>query len=138
MLVGVEGIVDINYWAVLLAAGLTFAVGGLWYSPLLFGRRWMELTQLTEAEAAAGATRVFGAAAVLQLAMALNLALFLGPKPTLAFAVGASFAAGFGWVALGMGVTFLFERRPLGLWLIDDGYHAVSFTMMGLVLGVWP
>ncbi|MEZ4237537.1 MAG: DUF1761 domain-containing protein [Myxococcota bacterium] len=129
---------SIDYLAVLVAAVSTFAVGGLWYSPLLFGTRWARLAGLDEAELGRGAARVFGGAFVLQLAMVLNLALFLGPEPTLGFATAASFAAGFGWVALGMGVTCLFERRPLGLWLIDGGYHAVSFTVMGLVLGLWP
>ena len=129
---------SISYAAVAVAAVSTFAVGGLWYSPLLFGTRWMALTGLTEAEVGQGAGRVFGGAFVLQLAMALNLAAFLGPAPNLGFAVAASFAAGFGWVALGMGVTYLFERRPLALWLINGGYHMVAFTLMGLILGAWP
>ncbi len=129
---------DIDYVAVIVAAASTFAVGGMWYSPILFGRRWMALTGLSEPELAGGAGRVFGGALVLQLVMTLNLAFFLGPDPSVAFAVGASFAAGFGWVALGMGVTYLFERKPLGLWLIDGGYHTVAFTLVGLVLGLWP
>ena len=29
-----------NYWAVLLAAAPSFVLGGLWYSPRLFGRIW--------------------------------------------------------------------------------------------------
>lgn len=129
---------SIDYLAVVVAAISTFAVGGLWYSPLLFGGRWQRLTGLTDAELTRGAAGVFGGAFVLQLAMTLNLAMFLGPQPGAPFALGASFAAGFGWVALGMGVTFLFERRPLALWLIDGGYHAVAFTVAGAVLGLWP
>ena len=124
--------------AALVAAVSSFAVGGLWYSPLLFGGRWMAYVGLTEEELGQGMGRVFGGAFVLQLVMALNLAAFIGPEPSLAFATGAAFAAGFGWVALGMGVTYLFERRPLGLWVINGGYHMVAFTGMGLILGAWP
>ena len=29
-----------NFWIVLLAAVSSFLVGGLWYSPMLFGRIW--------------------------------------------------------------------------------------------------
>lgn len=29
-----------NLWAVLLAAASSFMLGGLWYSPALFGRIW--------------------------------------------------------------------------------------------------
>lgn len=128
----------IDYPAVGVAAIASFVIGGLWYSPLLFAHRWAALTGLREEELASDALRVLGGGFVLTLAMALNLAMFLGPDPGVGFAVGASVAAGFGWVALGMGVTFLFERRPLGLWLIDGGYHAVSFAAMGLVFGLWP
>lgn len=130
--------VSISTAAVLVATVSAFVVGGLWYSPLLFGSRWAALVGLTDEQVASDTARVFGGAFVLQLAMALNLAAFLGPDPSLEFAVGASFAAGFGWVALGMGVTYLFERRPLGLWLINGGYHMVSFTLMGVILGAWP
>ena len=31
----------VNVLAVLTAAALTFGLGALWYSPLLFARRWM-------------------------------------------------------------------------------------------------
>ena len=127
----------VNYLAVLAAAISTFLVGGLWYSPRLFGTRWAQYTGLTEERMQVDAPRTFAGAFALQLAMALNLALFLGPA-SLGFAVAASLAAGLGWVALGMGVTYLFERRPLGLWLINAGYHVVSFLLMGLILGAWP
>lgn len=129
---------SVNYLAVLCAAIATFLVGGLWYSPILFGARWASYTGLSEDQLRQDAGRVFGGAFALQLAMALNLGLFLGPDPSLAFALGASLAAGLGWVGLGMGVTYLFERRPLGLWLINAGYHVASFAVMGAVLALWP
>ena len=128
----------IDYLAVVVAAISTFAVGGMWYSPLLFGDRWMALANVRPDQLSSDAPKVFGGAFVLQLAMVLNLAFFLGPDPGLPFAVGAAFAAGLGWVGLGMGVTYLFERRPLGLWLINGGYHVVAFTAMGVILGAWP
>jgi hypothetical protein len=36
-----------------------------------------------------------------------------------------------------MGVTYLFEARPLKLFLVDAGYHAVTFVVMGGILGIW-
>src|SRR5436305_1294649 len=38
----------INYLAVLVAAIVIFVVGGLWYSPLLFAKRWIALQNRTE------------------------------------------------------------------------------------------
>ena len=40
------------------------------------------------------------------------------------------------WVATSFGVNYLFERRPLGLWLINGGYHVLQFTLYGIVFGL--
>ena len=128
----------LNYLAIFASAVSTFLVGGLWYSPVLFGKAWQREVGLSdEALKARNPARVFGPAFVLALLMAFNLVAFIGTDASLGFAVAAAFAAGFGWVALGMGVTYLFEARSLRLWLIDAGYHVVAFTLMGVILGIW-
>ena len=38
----------INYLAVLVAGIVIFVLGGLWYSPVLFARRWIALQGRTE------------------------------------------------------------------------------------------
>lgn len=49
----------------------------------------------------------------------------------------AGFLAGFGWVALGIAVIALFERRSWKYVLINGGYMTVAFVAMGLILGAW-
>ena len=39
---------ELNYWAILLAALSSFMLGGLWYSPVLFGKVWLEGCGLTD------------------------------------------------------------------------------------------
>ncbi len=34
---------ELNYLAILVAAFVQFVIGGLWYSPLLFGKHWMKI-----------------------------------------------------------------------------------------------
>lgn len=34
---------ELNYLAILVAAFVQFVLGGLWYSPLLFGKQWMKI-----------------------------------------------------------------------------------------------
>ena len=131
-----------NYLAILTAAVSAFVLGGLWFSPVLFGTAWKRELGLTEEEckrreAAGGAGRIMGTAFVLELIMAFNLAAFLGAKSTLAFGAFAGAAAGFGWVALSMGVNYLFEQRSLRFFFINAGYHGIAFTMMGAILGAW-
>ena len=129
---------SINVPAVLCAALMTFAIGGLWYSPLLFARAWMREAGLTEEQTRqAPMARVFGLSALAALAMAFNPAAFIGPKASLGFGLFAGAAAGIGWVAMSLGVIYLFEQRSLKLWLINSGYQVLSYTLMGGLLGVW-
>ena len=61
----------------------------------------------------------------------------IGPKPAPGFAAAAGFAAGLCWVAGSFGINYLFEQRPLRLFLINGGYHTVQYTVIGLILGLW-
>jgi hypothetical protein len=80
---------------------------------------------------------VYGTAFVLLLIISFNLAAFLAGPPNLAWGLTAGALAGVGWVATGLGVTYLFEARSFRLFLVNAGYHAVTFTRMGGILGVW-
>ncbi len=132
------GDVQIHYPAVLAAAALGFVIGGLWYSPILFASAWMKAAGVTEEQTRrAPMGKVFGLSALAQLVIALNLAAFIGPRADLGFGLFAGFAAGLGWVAMSLGVIYLFEQRPLRLWLINGGYQVLAYTVMGGVLGVW-
>ena len=130
---------DINYWAVLVAGLSSFMVGGLWYSPALFGKAWMSATGLTEAALAEGNPAViYGLSFVLAVAGAFVFALFLGPEPELSLAVCAGFFAGLVWVAGSFGINYLFERKSLKLFAINGGYHTAQYTVIGAILGLWP
>ena len=129
----------INWFAVLAAAVSTFLLGGLWYSPALFGRAWMTVNNLNNEQLAkSNMAKIFGLAFVFALFMAANLAAFLAePKTTATWGATAGFLAGFGWVALGIATIALFERRSAKYVLINGGYMTVAFVLMGLILGAW-
>lgn len=130
---------EVNWIAVALAAVSSFALGGLWYSPLLFGRAWQRATGLSDAQLQNGNMGlIFGGAFVLCALAAWMFAVFLGPRPPLAFGLGAGFAAGLFWVAASFGINYLFERKPLKLFLINGGYHTLQFTLVGLILALLP
>jgi hypothetical protein len=134
-----EAAASINYLAVFAAAVSSFLVGGLWYSPFLFGKAWTRETGLTEQELG---TRnlglVFGLSFVLALIGTLVFARFLGPEPGFGLGVGAGLAAGLCWVAGSFGINYLFEKKSLKLWLINGGYHTAQYTLIGAILGLWP
>ena len=129
---------EVNYLAVIAAAIATFALGGLWYSPALFGKVWQREAGVTEEKMkTANMALIFGLTFVLSLIAAWVFALFLGPRPPMALGLGAGFSAGLCWVAASLGINYLFERKSLKLWLINGGYHTLQFTIIGLILALW-
>ena len=128
---------QVNLIAVLVCGVASLVLGAIWYSPVLFGKIWQRAAGLSDEQATSGNMAViFGLAFVLSLIAAYVFGMFLGPSMPLAGAVGAGFAAGLCWVAASFGINYLFERRPLSLWLVNGGYHTVQFTLFGLILGL--
>ena len=128
----------INYPAVAY-----WVLGALWYSPLLFARPFIALKgwtpeQLAAVQAQSHAGEI-GLAFLTSLLLAYVLAHFV--KFTGAETAWQGAQAGF-WLWLGFVATtnlntVLFEFRPLGLYLINNGHHLVSMLGMGGLLAVW-
>ncbi|HEY0897101.1 MAG TPA: DUF1761 domain-containing protein [Sphingobacteriaceae bacterium] len=129
----------INWLAVVAAALSTFLLGGIWYSPALFGNSWMRENGISPDEQKKGnMTKIFGLAFLWALVMSVNLAMFLNdPATDLSWGAAAGFLAGFGWVAMAIFILGLFEGRSTRLMLINAGYFIVSFVIMGVILGAW-
>ncbi len=129
----------VNWLAVLVAALSTFLLGGLWYSPVLFGKAWMKENGFSDEDMKKGNMgMIFGFSFILSLVMAANLAMFLNdPKTDTMWGATAGFLAGFGWVAMAVFIIGLFERRSLKYMFINAGYMTVSFVAMGVILGSW-
>jgi hypothetical protein len=127
---------DVNWIAVLLCAVSSLVLGGIWYSPMLFAKPWQRAAGLSDDEAKSGnMAMIFGLTFVLSLVAAYVFAMFLGRNFGLGPAIGAGASAGLCWVAASLGISYLFERRPLNLWLINGGYHTLQFTLFGVILG---
>jgi hypothetical protein len=128
----------LNYLAILVAALSTFFLGGLWYSPAVFGKAWLRENGFKEDDMkGANMVKLFGTTFILALIGAVNLAMFLGPQADVIFGASAGFAAGAGWVATQVGTHYLFERKSFTLFLINAGYSTVALTIMGVILGAW-
>ena len=127
----------VNWLAVVAAALSSFVLGGIWYSAL-FAKPWMKAAGLTEEQARSGNPAViFGGSFVLALITSATFAMFLGPDVTATTGTLYGLCAGVCWVATSFGSTYLFERKSLSLFLINGGYRAIQFTLIGLILGAW-
>jgi hypothetical protein len=128
---------NVDWIASIVAAIAAFVLGGIWYSPIMFAKAWQQDTGLSDEQLnAASKAKIFGLSFIFCLLAAITFSMFLGPDPTVRFGVGAGAVAGIFWVAGSFGVNYQFELKPLRLLLINGGYHAVQFTLYGLVFGL--
>ena len=128
---------SLNWIAVIIAALSTFMIGGAWYSPLMFSKKWMKEAKISEDDLKEGQAKVFGLSFIFSFIAALVLAMFLGPEADILFGLTAGFMIRFAWVLLSMGTTYLFERKSFTLLAINGGYHVVSFMVMGTIIGLF-
>ncbi|MEM7096736.1 MAG: DUF1761 domain-containing protein [Pseudomonadota bacterium] len=132
-----SSIAAFNVWAVLGAGVTSFVIGGIWYGPV-FGQVWITAFGFTEEDLASRPVgRTFGLSLLLALIAAANLELFIGAQADWVFGATAGFFAGFGWVAMFLGILYLFEMRKLAAYLIDAGYCVICLTVMGVLLGAF-
>jgi len=132
--------VHINYLAVLVVAIITFIIGGLWYSPALFGPRWMLAVGKSEQDLKRTNMGVaYTGAFVSAVMMAYVLALFIGftQAKTILSGAGIGLWAWVGFVAAPKLSNYLFSGWSRDLYLINNGYHLVSLLVMGAILAVW-
>jgi len=127
----------VSLTATLVGTIAGFLLGAVWYGPL-FGRRWMAAVGMSVEQMRRDFTsaKTYGATFVLGFIASYVFGLYLGPNPGRAFAIVAGAAVGLFFVAAGLATNDLFERRPVGLILINGGYHAVRFTLIGLAFGL--
>lgn len=138
----------INWFAILTAGVSAFVLGGIWYSPALFGTAWMKDNALTLEQIKSGnAAKIYGWAFVLTLIAAANLGMFLADTPAectgvcaqktdIVWGSTAGFLAGI-WVFCFVAVHGLFEQKPVRLIFINGGYSLVALTLMGAIIGLW-
>ena len=142
---------SVNYLAILVAAIIMFILGGLWYSPVLFMKKWLALQNRTEEEARAQAASAnmplmyisaFITALITAAVMAHLLSHIMSGSEHIMHP-GAVHGAGFGLICwLGFAAptsyaTAIFSGKPKQLWLIDTTYYLVSFVIAGAILGAW-
>ena len=73
---------------------------------------------------------------VLCLLAAIAFSMVIGQDPSFGMAFHSGVGIGLFWVATSFGVNYLFELKSMKLFLINAGYHALQFTLYGLVFGL--
>jgi hypothetical protein len=135
--------VQVNYWAVLLAAASSMVVGAIWYAKPVFGDTWAKLVKLDDKKMQSGATGAMAGAFVLSLLTAYVLAhvSYLSnsffQNSFLQDSLSTAFWVWFGFVMTRILTHNIFEQRPAKLNLLAIGNEFVTIMLMGLLIGLF-
>lgn len=132
--------VDINFWSVLVAAIASMVVGFVWYSPAVFGKQWMKLSGITEADIkkdSANKAYMFSFVAALITAYVLEHVLQYVGASNASDGAKAGFWMWLGFVATTTSMDSLFGEKPWKLNILQNGHQLVSLIVMGIILAMW-
>ncbi|PIR41109.1 MAG: hypothetical protein COV31_03130 [Candidatus Yanofskybacteria bacterium CG10_big_fil_rev_8_21_14_0_10_46_23] len=129
---------EANYLAILVVAIVVYGLGALWYSPVLFGKKWMKLSGMSM-DSAKGAGKGYAIGFIIKLVELYVLAYFVQMLGKNDFWGGAEL--GF-WVWLGFVGTYslgatLWERKPGALWWLNNIYNVIGLVIAGGILAIW-
>jgi hypothetical protein len=127
----------VNYLAVVVSAISSFLLGGLWYSPKLFGPTWQLAAGDTRKKGEGHPAKIFGVSFLFALVAAYAYAVLIPVQGNVVAAGVQGVLVGVGVVATSFGINYQFANRSGVLWLIDGGYHTLQFGIFGAILGAW-
>ena len=131
----------IKYPAVIVATLAHYILGGLWYSPLILGNKFLQIVgpERVKAMENQNHTKELAIAFGLSLVLVYTLSFFVQYTNATKWYEGVHTAF---WLWLGFVVTtqlptVLFEQRAMGLFLINVGYQFVGCAIAGAILATW-
>ena len=126
---------NINWIGVVVMTIVSFMLGALWHSKLLFGKTWKKENKYGD-KVNVNAPLIFGGTALMHFVLLAGISAQVsghGAVEGLLIALTISIV----FVLPAMAGTYLFANRSLKLLAIDAGMYIVLFCMAGLVLGIW-
>jgi hypothetical protein len=131
--------IHLNFLAVLVAAIVAYVLATIWYAAI-FGKLWMKLTGITEMKPSA-MNIVLVSIGLLVMSFVLAHAIVFGNAYFKISGIHGGLMCGFfGWFGYVAPVTLctkLYEKKPWGLWLLDNAFWLITLLVMGAILSIW-
>lgn len=133
----------LNWLAIVVAALAYFSLGALWYSKVLFAKRWIADLKIdvNSPDAKKGMGMMFGGSLLLMFVQSLAIAIIanrlelIGAGWMSGLKLGALTGACF--CAASVGVNYLYEKKPFSLFLINAGYAIVGNIIVAIIICSW-
>jgi len=133
----------LSFWPIIVASIVAFGIGALWYSPILFGREWMALTKLDDADLARKRARGMWKYYLTQLIATIvmfGVLAFVIADTSARTALDGAFVGFLGW--LGFTLTeavgaLMWDKKPFKLAMIQVVGTLVNLVVGGAIIGAW-
>ena len=137
-----EILAQINWLAVLVASLAYFFVGAIWYSAL-FRNAWIKSSGVntTDPNMKKGVAGMFLTSFILMLVACTGLALLLGKienEGGWMTGLKVGLIAGICFCTTAISNSYLYEKRPTALHIINDLYNIVGCSVAGIIIAIWP
>jgi surface polysaccharide O-acyltransferase-like enzyme len=126
-----------NYLAVFVAGVLNVLFGLLWFSPALFGKRWMKLAGVKDMTPHPSTMALYLLAS-LMISFTLSILIALTNADTVLYGAAVGMAMAFGFIATTSMGIILWESKPMDLYILNAAFYVLSLGLMGAVLAGMP
>ena len=132
--------VHVNYLAVAAAAVASYIIAAIWYGAI-FAKIWMRLTGITDMKPAP-LNMVLMLISSFVMAYVLHHSIVFGDAYLKTSGISGGLSGAFflwlGFIATTTLATKLYEKKPWGLWILDNAFWLISLSVMATILSVWP
>ena len=130
----------INLLSVLTVALLAVAVGSIWYSPLLFGKTWMQSLGKSDVDIDVSTQEmiIITIRAVLIYILFFGVLAWVHAQLLVSYSLGTLGAVMLSIMTAHLALISLWERRPFSYLLVHTGYSALVLFGGLSVIMYWP
>ena len=134
---------SLNFWPVLIASVIGFGISSLWYSPILFGKEWLALLEITDADMREMRERGVWRSYLSQLvAMLVTFSVLAFAVLSLNITNGSdgAFLGFLAWLGFMVPVSlsgWLWKKESFKLILIESIGYLLILVVGGAIIGAW-
>ena len=131
---------EINWIAVLVGTLAYFALGAIWYS-FLFKDKWIAYNKIdmSDPNGKKGVGAIMFASFIMMFISSTGLAIlteYLGLS-SWQHGVHLGLLSGICFASTSMAINMLYEKKPLGLFLINGGYQLIGNIIAAIIIVLW-
>jgi hypothetical protein len=129
-------------WLAVLAGGLGyFVLGAIWYS-FIFKNAWIKASgvNMDDPNAKSGVAQTMLASLVLMIIASVGVAILVAKIGTPGWMSGCKIGliVGICFSATAISISYLYEKKPIALHLINGLYNIFGCAIAGIIIGLWP